>query len=302
MLGAFFGVILMVVESVGFIGLGLMGLPMAENLMRYIPELMIWNRTPEKAQSLLEQGACWASSPKALADCVDVVIMCLTDEMAIESVMFEDQGIVGANNLPRVIIDHSTIAPASAIQLSEKAMKLGITYIDAPVTGSVPGAINGTLNVFAGGDATVLSALQPVFDAYTARVTHMGASGFGQATKLCNQVMLHTNILAIFETLNLAKQQGLDIDILFDAFEGSLFDSKVWRIFSRAAIAEAPPKLAQIKDMMKDINYVKTTAAQKGSPTYLMNEVAKLVAHAMEKDQGYDDVVNIADMYQSSNT
>ena len=119
----------MVVESVGFIGLGLMGLPMAENLMRYIPELMIWNRTPEKAQSLLEQGACWASSPKALADCVDVVIMCLTDEVAIEAVMFEGRGIVSANSLPRVIIDHSTIAPASAIQLSDKTMKLGITYI-----------------------------------------------------------------------------------------------------------------------------------------------------------------------------
>lgn len=272
--------------SIGYIGTGLMGEPMAHHLLDKYHSIYVWNRTSEKATNLLRSGAIWADSPKSLAKKTNIIILCLTDADACREVIFGTNGVVECNE-PKIIIDHSTISPDEAKKISIDLETYDTSYIDAPVTGSVPGAINGTLVVFASGPVSVYNVIKPVLDTYSSKVTHFGDNPLGQVAKLCNQIMLHNTIIATYETLEFAELQGLDPFLLTSSLEGSLIDSKAWQIFSKSILEPYDTKLAHIKDMMKDLTYVKSFMSDNLPVT---NSVIKKVSDAVDNGFGMDCV------------
>ena len=139
-------------NKIGFIGLGLMGAPMCEHIQKAEFHLSVWNRTTLKCQPFLNKGAFLAANPQELAEESNIVIMCVTDEKAVDSILFGSSGVLMAKNKP-IIIDHSTISPQKAREVARKVKEKGASYMDAPVTGSVPGAIEGKLLVFAAGES-----------------------------------------------------------------------------------------------------------------------------------------------------
>lgn len=286
--------------KIGFIGLGLMGAPMAAHVLKQRGELWVWNRSPAKVAPLVDQGATWVNSPRAMADKVDVIALCVTDVQAVQQVLWGVDGVMASSKQGLILIDHSTLAPPEAIMLKQRADSHAMHYLDAPVTGSVPGAVNGSLSIFVGGDEAIYHSVTSVLSAYGKRLCYMGHSGSGQATKMCNQVMLHNTICAAFETLHFAKQQGLDVQQCFLALEDSLIDSKAWRIFAGAAIQAEPARLAHVRDVMKDIRSVQATAREAHSPLYLYDVVAKLVHQLMQEGLAAEDIVSLSRHYATS--
>ena len=242
---------------IGFIGTGLMGEPIAKHILDHYKFLAIWNRTKEKAESLLKLGAVWCENPKELANLCDIIILCLTDQNACNEILFSINGVIKASK-PKIIIDHSTLAPNDARKISKELSREKFQYIDAPVTGSVPGAKSGKLVIFTSGQKSTFEFIKPILQVYSCRITYFGKNSLGQSAKLCNQIMLHNTILATFESLRFAQLQGLDTEVLLSSLHDSLIDSKAWRIFSEAALNPNSTKLANIKDMLKDLRYIES--------------------------------------------
>lgn len=286
--------------NIGFIGLGLMGLPMATHLAQQNQPLYLWNRSLEKTASLIHLGVQVMPTPKALAQSVDIVCLCLTDEKAVDQVLFGFDGLSQAQKDNLIVVDHSTLSPSTAINFMEKCQAQTMHYIDAPVTGSVPGAIAGTLSVFAGGETTFIDLVTPTLSAYAKKIHHMGPSGMGQATKMCNQVMLHNTICSTFETLNFAKKQGLDPQKFFTALQDSLIDCKAWQIFGGAAIQTSPARLAHLRNVMKDIRYVHETAKNTNTPLLINQIVAQLIQQLIEQGLAEEDIVAVMAYYDKA--
>lgn len=284
-------------KTIGFIGLGLMGCPMASRLLSAGYSLTVWNRTVEKGEVLVGKGAVFADSPKALAEKSEVILMCLTDEAAVNCVLFGESGVLSAKKNGQIIVDHSTLMPQSVLSMLDKTSVKQMNYIDAPVTGSVPGAENGTLVVFAGGDSAVFDKVKPILSHYAARINYMGKHGAGQATKMCNQTVLINSILAICEMLALAEKQGLNLQQVINALSGGLIDSKIFQILSRAIIGKEK-KLAHIKDVVKDLRYVIETAGRVGGAVPLTEQTEKLVTSLMKAGLGSEDIVELMQIYR----
>ncbi|MEO8144199.1 MAG: NAD(P)-dependent oxidoreductase, partial [Betaproteobacteria bacterium] len=189
--------------KLGYIGLGLMGKPMALRLLAAGHEMTVWNRSRDKLAPLLEKGAKAAGSPAEVACASEIVMMCVTDQKAAEDVLFSSQGVVHGS--AKLVIDFSSIAPASARDFSKRLAAKGIGMIDAPVSGGVPGAEKGTLVVMAGGKAEDFERVRPVVMQLALRFTRMGDSGAGQVTKLCNQIIVGGLLPVLAEAIRLAE-------------------------------------------------------------------------------------------------
>jgi 3-hydroxyisobutyrate dehydrogenase-like beta-hydroxyacid dehydrogenase len=201
------------IVEVGFCGPGLMGAPMIRHLLAAGHRVGVWNRTRAKAEALEQDGARVVDTPRELAEQVDTVFVCVLDGRAVGDVVFGAHGLLaGDANAPRVkrIVDHSSIAPAATRDYAARAAALGVGWIDAPVSGGVPGAQAGTLAVMAGGNAADLDAVRPLIDRYASRITHMGDAGAGQTAKLCNQAIVTATVTAIAEAVGLAQASGID--------------------------------------------------------------------------------------------
>src|SRR2546426_7589891 len=174
---------------VGVIGLGIMGAPMARNLLGAGHALTVHTRTRARAAGLLADGAAWADSPAALAAAVDAVVTMLPDAPDVEAVVAGPNGVLAGARPGLLAIDMSTIDPAAARALAERAAETGVALLDAPVSGGEQGAIAGTLSIMVGGAAAAFDRAGPLFAALGKRVTYMGGPGQGQMTKLVNQVV-----------------------------------------------------------------------------------------------------------------
>ncbi len=194
--------------KIGFCGLGLMGAPMVRRLLAAGHQVTVWNRSPAKAASLADAGASIATSPAQAAEGCAGVLLCLYDAAAVEAVVFGPAGVARASGLSW-LADHSSIPPdvtrRLARQLSDAS---GADWIDAPVSGGVGGVEAGTLAIMAGGPLTHFEEAAGVMRAYAGQVTHMGSCGAGQATKLCNQTIVATTVVAIAEALSFARHNA----------------------------------------------------------------------------------------------
>lgn len=198
--------------KLGFIGLGLMGAPMAVNLLKAGYEVTVYNRTAAKAEKLRSLGATVAGSPKQVASNAEVIITIVSDTPDVHAVLFGANGVAAGLAPGKIVIDMSTISPEATVGFAERLQALGCDFLDAPVSGGEPGAIAGTLTIMVGGRKAAFEKCLPVFSVLGKNVVHVGESGKGQCTKLVNQIICALNIVAMTEGLLLAKHTGLDLE------------------------------------------------------------------------------------------
>ena len=213
--------------KIGFLGLGIMGRPMALNLLKGGHEVTVWARRAESMQPLLAAGAQEADSPASVACQVEVVISMVADAPDVREVMLGAQGVVQGATQGLVAVDMSTIAPAAAKQIGEELAVAGIAFIDAPVSGGEVGAIAGTLSIMAGGTQEAFAKALPAFECMGKNIVHVGASGAGQVTKAANQIVTGMGVLAVAEALAFAGKNGVDGAKVREALLGGFAYSKI---------------------------------------------------------------------------
>ena len=237
--------------SIAFLGTGLMGAPMCQNLLSAGLPLTVWNRSLAKAEPLAKRGAVVADSPQSAAADADVVITMLSDGPAVSAVMFE-QGAADAIREGATHIDMSSIGADEAIEHAKRHAERGVRYLDSPVSGGTRGASAGELAIMAGGDAETFAAMQPVFAAL-GQATHVGPNGCGQLAKLANQIIVAITIGAVSEALILAGGGGADRAKVREALQGGFASSRILtehgqRMVDRAFEPGGPAKF-QLKDL-----------------------------------------------------
>ena len=270
---------------VGIIGLGIMGAPMARNLLRAGHPLTVHTRTRARAAGLLADGAAWADSPAALAAAVDAVVTMLPDTPAVEAVMAGPDGVLAGARAGLLAIDMSTIDPAAARALAERASQTGVALLDAPVSGGEQGAIAGTLSIMVGGAAAAFDRAGPLFAALGKRVTYMGGPGQGQMTKLVNQVVGAGTLAAVAEGVLLAAGAGLDPAAVVEAVGGGAAAS--WMLAEQAPRMQrrdfAPGFMVRLQQ--KDLRLALASAERLGVPLPL-TAVVQLLFTAVEARGG----------------
>lgn len=267
---------------IGFIGTGLIGTPMVERLLEQQLAVTVWNRTPEKAATLVSAGATLAASPQELVAHVDIVCLCLTNTQAVEDVVFGANGIATAMRTTQLLVDFSSIAPDATARMAARLDDVAnANWIDAPVSGGLPAARAGTLIIFAGGEANDIDRASPVFSALSQRVTHMGGHGAGQLAKSCNQMIVGCNLMVIAEMLAFARASGIDASRMPGALAGGFADSLPLKIFGpRMANGIDTPRVGALATFKKDIDQVTRLAAAVGAHVPLTTRAAELYHEA----------------------
>jgi 3-hydroxyisobutyrate dehydrogenase len=248
-----------------------MGEPIVRRLMQAGYEVIIWNRTRSKMDPLICDGAKKADNPADVMRNADIVGLCLKDTAAVEEVSTGMNGLIdGAQGSQgKLVIDFTSMDPYIAKKLHNSArLEASLGWIDAPVSGGVPAAEQGTLIIFAGGESNDIERARPFFETIAQRVMHMGPSGTGQLTKLCNQLIVGVSFLAIAESFALARRAGIDVNNLAAALEGGFADSRPLQLFGpRMARHSFEPKQGGIDLMLKDLDTIQKIAKEAGAAT-----------------------------------
>jgi 3-hydroxyisobutyrate dehydrogenase len=247
--------------KIAFLGMGLMGSRMSQRLLAAGFTVSVWNRTAQACEPLYLTGAQPLSSWADLTD-HDVIGLCLSDDMAVQAVT--DQ-ITPFLRQGQMVVDFSSLSLSATQQLAAQVATQGAIWIDAPVSGGVMGAEQGSLVIFAGGDASAIAQLQPFFAPLCQRVTRMGDTGTGQVTKICNQLIVAASSHLIAEAVALARQAGVDASQLAPALAGGFADSKPFQILApRMATGQFEPIQWKVKTLQKDLGNAISLATATG--------------------------------------
>jgi 2-hydroxy-3-oxopropionate reductase len=252
--------------KVGYIGLGLMGKPIAMNILKAGFSLVVHNRSREKVKELVQEGAVEAFSPAEVASQVDVVFTNLPDSPDVEKIVLGENGIIFGGKPGLIFVDNSTIKPAVARTIAISLAEEGILALDAPVSGGDIGAMNGTLTIMVGGPSEALEKVRPIFEVMGKTITHIGDAGSGQIAKAANQIMVAAQMVAMGELLMFAQKSGADPVKVVEAIRGGAaqcwtLDVKPPRLFSGN---RQPGFKASMQS--KDLNIVMETAKEYGIP------------------------------------
>ena len=277
---------------VGYIGLGLMGKSIARNILKAGFPVVVHNRSRGAVDELVAEGAVAANSPKEVAEQVDVVFTNLPDSPDVEKVALGENGILAGGRVGLIVVDNSTIKPASARLVAEKLKEKGIFSLDAPVSGGDIGAKNGTLTIMVGGEVEALEKVMPVFQAMGKTITHVGDAGAGQVAKAANQIMVAAQMVAMGELLVFSKKAGVDPRKVVDAIKAGA--AQCW------ALDIKPPRLFDgnrnpgFKSYMqlKDMKIVLDTAKEYGVPVTSTEENTRF--YQMMIDMGLGELDNSA--------
>ena len=207
-------------ERIGWIGFGIMGRPMSENLLRAGFTVTGWNRTPSRLAAFAQAGGRIVESPAAVAAASDVVFTMVSDTADVAEVLFGERGVFESSRAGQVVVDMSTISPRATRDFAAKLRSRDVEFLDAPVSGGESGAVAATLSIMVGGDPAAFDRCRPMFAALGKRTTRLGPNGAGQATKLVNQVAVLGTLLAVCEALRVAAASGLDVPTVIDAVGG----------------------------------------------------------------------------------
>ncbi|MFL5816868.1 MAG: NAD(P)-dependent oxidoreductase [Conexibacter sp.] len=253
---------------VGVIGLGIMGAPMARNLLRAGFPLVVWNRTAARADALVAEGAALAASPREVAERAAITITMLSDSPDVEAVYRGPDGVLAGvtshdGDTP-ILIDMSTIAPRVARELAHEAAERGASMLDAPVSGGDLGAQEGTLSIMVGGDAAALERARPALEVLGTRITHVGAGGAGQVVKACNQIVVGLTLEALGEALVLGSKAGVDPAAIVEALGGGLAASRVLEVRGPKLLARDFAPGFKLDLHAKDLAIVLATARELG--------------------------------------
>ena len=218
-------------EKVGFIGLGIMGRGMVDNLMKAGFDVTVWNRTASRMDTFVERGASAADSPKAVAEACDIIIICVSDTPDVDAVILDDDGVIHGAAAGDLVIDMSTINPVNTVEIAKQLNAKGVAMLDAPISGGSEGAAKGTLSIMIGGSDEDVARANPYFEAMGSTITHVGEQGAGQTVKLSNQILCVVNMLAAGEALLFAQAGGVDLDKMLQAVTGGAAGS--WMLANR---------------------------------------------------------------------
>ncbi len=251
-------------ERIGFIGLGIMGKPMARNLVKAGYPLTVYNRSRGAVDELAAEGATPASSPREVAERSDVVITMLPDVPTVERVIAGENGVLEGSRPGMLVIDMSTSAPAQARELARIADSRGVTMLDAPVSGGDVGAQQGTLSIMAGGSDEAFQRAEPIFHVLGKTVVHVGDSGMGQVVKACNQIIVALTLEAISEALVLGSKAGVDPAVMLQALSGGFAGSKVMEVRGRNFLEHDFRPGARVSIHHKDLGIALAAGRQYG--------------------------------------
>jgi 2-hydroxy-3-oxopropionate reductase len=275
-------------ERIAFLGIGLMGAPMAANLLKAGFALAVWNRTRAKAEPLAAQGATIAASPAAAVKDSDIVIAMLTNGPAVDAVLFGADNAAAAMRKGALVIDMSSIPPATARAHAARLAGLGIAHLDAPVSGGTVGARDGKLVIMAGGTPENFARAQPVFAAL-GKPTLVGGSGAGQLAKLCNQAIVGITIGAVAEALLLAAAGGADPVAVRQALMGGFADSRILQEHGQRMLNRRFLPGFAVANQVKDLDTVLAAASDAKLSLPLSERVTELFKHlAAAGGGGYD--------------
>jgi 2-hydroxy-3-oxopropionate reductase len=263
---------------IGFAGLGIMGRPMARNLLRAGYPLTVWNRSPGPAQELAAEGAAVAESPAGLAARAEVVITMLRDTAAVEQVVLGDAGLLAGLRPGAIYVDMSSISPLATRRLAEQLAARGVAMLDAPVSGGEVGAREGTLAIMVGGPAEALARVRPILEVLGSRIVHIGGAGTGQVAKACNQLVVGVTIGAVAEALLLASAAGADPARVREALLGGFAQSRVLELHGQRMLAHQFAPGARAAIQLKDLEIARELGAATGVPLALAETARRLYA------------------------
>src|SRR2546421_9802431 len=275
-------------NRLAFIGLGVMGQPMAGHLLDAGHELVVFTRTRSKARALINRGAKWAGSAAEAASNADVIFLCVPDTPDVEAVVLGDKGIADGVRRGAIVVDHSTISPSATRRVAKELATRGVKFLDAPISGGDVGARNATLAIMVGGDQAAFEKVQPLLRHMGKAITYCGPSGAGQLTKLVNQILVSVTNMAVCEALVFAKRNGLDLAKTIAAVEGGAAGS--WQL------SNLGPKMTKhdlrpgftIDLQQKDLKIVLQTAEESNASLPAASLVHQLFTAAQAAGHGKD--------------
>ena len=278
-------------EAIGFIGLGLMGRPMAKNLLKAGYPLVVHSRSQAPVDDLVGAGARSATTPAEVARLAMRIITMVPDSRDVERVLEGRDGVFSAMQPGTIVIDMSSIEPGVARRLAERARALGGAMLDAPVSGGDIGAIQGTLSIMVGGDAADFMAVKPILDVMgnPDKVLHIGDSGAGQLCKLCNQMVIGGTLAVVAEALALAKKSGVDAAKVREALLGGFAQSRVLEVHGERALKGTFKPGFKTHLYAKDMRNVVATLAAHNVPAPVTAVVQQLLHATMAAGHGDDD-------------
>ena len=250
--------------NIGFIGPGIMGGPMALNLMKGGHKLWVHARRPEAMKTLATAGATACASAAEVGQHADVIFLIVSDTPDVESVIFGENGIAQHARSGSVIVDMSTISPTATKVFAERLAKQGVDMLDAPVSGGETGAINGTLSIMVGGKTKVFERVKPLFELMGKNIVHIGDNGAGQVAKACNQIVVAVTIEAVAEALTFARKNGADAAKVREALMGGFAGSKVMEVHGKRMLDNEFKPGFKVGLHQKDMRIVMETAHQLG--------------------------------------
>ncbi|MFB9759261.1 NAD(P)-dependent oxidoreductase [Ectobacillus funiculus] len=285
-------------NKIGFIGLGTMGLPMATHLLKNGYELTVYNRTTQKMKSLEEQGARVANSPKDVTAHSEVVFTMLTADSAVEEVILGEEGIIEGASPGLIVVDSSTISPATSKKVADALSQKGVEMLDAPVTGSEPQAIEGILTFMAGGKIEIFEKCRSLFLTMGKEAYYMGENGKGSYAKLANNTMAAINLLSLSEALTIAVKAGIDPELFVKVVNGGgarsgMIDNKAPKILNRNF---EPNFMTDL--IYKDLGLASEVAKELEIPTPVLAIVKEILQMARVKGYGAEDMSAVIKCYE----
>jgi 2-hydroxy-3-oxopropionate reductase len=284
--------------KIGFIGLGIMGKPMAKNLIQAGHELTVNDMNKENIAMLVNEGAKTAASGAELARNNDIIITMLPNSPNVKEVVCGVNGILSAAKEGLVLIDMSSIAPLASQEISRECAIKGVRMLEAPVSGGEPKAIDGTLSIMCGGDQKLFEECVPVLNCMGSDIVYCGEAGAGNTTKLANQVIVAVNIAAVSEAFMLAKRAGVDPNKVYEAIKGGLAGSTVMNAKGTMMLANNTQPGFKIDLHIKDLNNAIETAHATGAPIPLSVMVMEMLQNLHKDGLGQSDHSAIAKFYE----
>ncbi len=281
-------------QKIGFMGLGIMGSPMAANLMRAGYPVMVYNRSPEKTEPLVKAGAGVASSPKALAKATDVLIAMVTGPEALGDLLWGPDGAGGAFNHSKVFINMSSVSPRYTRELAAELEPSGVTFIDAPVSGTKKPAEDGTLLILAGGPRDKVQELEPVLLAMGKKVIYCGAAGQGAMMKMFINLLLGLMMEGFAEALNFGQLGGLSLEAMLDTVFSGPLNCGLFQMKAANLQNHTYPTAFPLKHMTKDAKFVVDTAFELGAPVPVAHTLLHLFRLGVAQGWGDEDISAIA--------
>jgi 2-hydroxy-3-oxopropionate reductase len=273
-------------RTIGWVGVGIMGEPMARNLMRAGFNIAVHSRTKQRAEALVSEGARWMNAPSDLARECDVIVSCVPDSPDVESVYLGPNGVRDGVRPGMLCIDMSTVSPDVARRVADDLRGRGAAFLDAPVSGGKTGAHAGTLSIMVGGDAADLQRAGPIFSAMGKTVVHCGPVGAGQLTKLCNQILCGANLLGVCEAMVFARRVGLNPEKMLQAVSAGAAGSWALSNLGPRMLSRDFAPMFMIDLQQKDLRIALATAGADHLPLPGTALVSQLLSANQAKGEG----------------